>query len=349
MLKNLVLQEKRLEDEFRRYGVEGEDAFYLLAYQYLVYFSDMVHYPPERIMKKGRRAFDKIRQDTHLIKHINSLITSDPKAETLPIWYQHFLGRKFREGSGKFFTPHPVARAMAALIPLKEDAIIMDPTCGGGTFLMEASNRWSNLNCSLVANDIETSLVDLAQIILFLGTPRQHGKIFLNTNIFEPNSQFQDWYGRVDYILANPPFSLQINNIVVESKLYNIGYRNSDALFLDICLNLLRERGRLICLLPHSVIANTEFQKFRLAVEESWNLLGVIGLPEGVFYLTANTTTRADIVILEKRENEHKQISKLVFAFAPTVGIPLSSRMMDEKTNYLERIVNDPNLTDYYV
>lgn len=344
IMKHLARQRKLLEDGFRQYGVEGEDAFYLLAFQYVIYSNDVIQNPPERIMERGQRAFDRVKNDKRLMELIGFIVSSDSTGENLPTWYQHFLGRRFREGSGKFFTPQPIACAMAKLIPRKENAVIMDPTCGGGTFLLQASKIWGRLSCHLVANDIEVSLVDLAQIVLHLGTPEKHKKSFMSSNIFGPDLDFQAWYGRVDYVLANPPFSLQIDNVEFQSKLYALGYRNSDALFLDICLNLLRDQGRLVCLLPHSIIANSEYQKFRSAIEESWDLLGVIGMPEGIFNLVANTTTRADIAILEKRETKYRRNSKMVFAFAPSAGVPLNSRAKRQKINYLEKIVNDPDL-----
>lgn len=346
MLDYLSRQEKRLEDAFRRHGIEGELAFYTLAFCYAERFRDVLMEPPERIMQRGRSLFDKIKIDMHLTTLLDSIVASDPRGENLPAWYQYFLGRRFREGSGKFFTPKPIASAMARLLPRRERAVIMDPTCGGGTFLIEASKVWGSLPSELVGNDIEPSLVDLAQIVLGLATPKHHRKHFLVSNIYEPTLHFREWYAKVDYILANPPFSLEIDTIDTDSKLFAAGYKNSDALFLDVCFNLLRSQGRLICLLPHSIIANTEFQKLRLLVEESWNLLGVIGMPEGIFHLTANTTTRADIVILEKKREGARHTLEAVFAFAPSVGIPLNSRANDTQINYLDEITNDPEVLD---
>lgn len=343
-IKELSYQKKKLEDTLRKNGVEGEDAFYVLAYQYLLRFSDTIKEQPQGIVEKGRRAFSRIENDGKTIASLESIISGDPKGENLPVWYQHFLGRRFREGSGKFFTPHTIAQAMTNLIPRKRNAVIMDPTCGGGTFLIEASKKWGKLPCQLVANDIEVSLVDLAQIILYLQGSKSHKKSFIKSNIFEPNLQFQELYGQIDYILANPPFSLQIDSIETESKLYSLGYRNSDALFLDICLQLLKPQGRLVCLLPHSIVANREFEKLRSALEETWTLLGVIGMPEGVFHLTASTTTRADIIILEKKWLTCQRSPKVIFAYAPSVGIPLNSRMREQEVNYLSEIVNSPDL-----
>jgi type I restriction-modification system DNA methylase subunit len=339
-VRQLQYNKDRVRDALRKHGVEGEDAIYLFCYQYLIYSSNTAQFP-KNILERGRKALERIKEDKDVVDTLKSVISLDPTAEHLSSWYEYFIGRRFREGSGKFFTPHPIAKAMAALIPRKENAVIMDPTCGGGTFLVEASRGWADLHCVLVANDIEISLIDLTKVVLDLGTPRRHRKSFSNSNIYEPDSEFTHWYGKIDYILANPPFSLSIDSVTNDSKLFSLGYKTSDAIFLDTCSNLLKPCGRLVTLLPHSIVANTDFLKLRLEVEESWNLLGVICLPEGVFHLAANTTTRADIVILERRCCKNNKISKTIFASAPAVGMPLSSRE-GEQENYLNAIISNP-------
>ncbi len=330
-------QKNQVENLFRRHGIDGEDGFYTIAYCYAKHFD--IKEPPNRIVHKGQPNFERFEKDSRS-QTLDAIVSEDKHGDNLPLWYQHFVGRKFREGSGKFFTPRTVAEAMASFLPLKNESTIMDPTCGGGTFLVEASKMWRGLSCQLIGNDIDASLVDLAQVVLDLGTPWIHKKAFLTSNIYEPDTWFQARYGKVDYILANPPFSLEIASVETESRLYELGYRNSDALFIDICYRLLRPKGRLVCLLPHSIIANAEFQRLRSAVEEMWNLLGVISLPEGIFYVTAGTTTRADIVILEKTLNGDQKPEKMVFASAPSAGVPLNSRMVNE-VNCLRKIATD--------
>jgi tRNA G10 N-methylase Trm11 len=97
---------------------------------------------------------------------LEQAVSSDPHGLNLPVWYQHFMGRRFRLETGKFFTPRAIASAMASLLPRKEDATIMDPTCGGGTFLVEASKRWEGLSCRLIGNDVDSMLVELTDIVL---------------------------------------------------------------------------------------------------------------------------------------------------------------------------------------
>jgi len=322
-LAQLLQHRKTVEMKLRRHGVDGDDAFYLLAFLYVTESPSPLQ-SPERIEQKGQAALHRLDTDPEMVADLRGLVRADPLGEHLPVWYQHFVGRRFREASGKFFTPRPVANAMARLAPLKPGSVIMDPTCGGGTFLVEASKVLASSPCTLVANDVEPTLIDLTRVVLGLGTPTHHEKHYADSNIYEPSAELRSWESAVDVILANPPFSIPVDHVRLESPLFTLGYRNSDALFLDVCFALLKTGGRLICLVPHSIVANGEFARFRIAVEDRWDLLGTIGMPEGVFHLTANTSTRADIILLQKKAAP--LFSPLFFAFAPSVGVALNGR-----------------------
>lgn len=336
----LITQREYLQDDFRRHGLEGETAFQAIAYHYTHIFPIETADIPRGIVAAWKAAHCKIVNDGHIRRALNELVIQDKQGHNLPDWYGFFVGRKFREGSGKFFTPRPIATLMARLLPRINDPVIMDPTCGGGTFLMEAAGMWHTSRCTFVANDLERSLVELAMVALSLATPPTHEKHYLNANIFNETEELAAWHGRVDYILANPPFSLRIEREQFESPLFKIGYRNSDALFLDMAYQLLKDGGRLVCLLPHSVIANQEFAALREAVEKLWHIAAVLCLPEGIFHLNAGTTARADILVLDKKplvvaRNEH------VFASIPSVGIRLTGQNTGTVSDDLEQFLND--------
>jgi type I restriction-modification system DNA methylase subunit len=336
--------QERLADALRRHGVEGEHAFYSLAFQYHQTFSDALQDIPESVVAKWSASYSRLAHDERLVSSLTDLARQDPKGNTLPDWYQFFIGRRFREGSGKFFTPRPVAISMAKLLPHIDNPIIMDPTCGGGTFLSQASLLWQNETCTLVGNDVEPSLVELTRLVLGLSTPKKHRRQYLNVNIFDQSNDLAQWHGRVNFILANPPFSLQIENEQFDSELFRAGYRNSDALFIDTALRLLAEGGQLVCLLPHSLIANRDFASMRSIVENRWNLLGVITLPEGVFHLTAGTTTRADIVILRKKGSSSSNGRKMFFASVPNAGVQLNGNSHRPDSNDLDRLLQEKEI-----
>jgi SAM-dependent methyltransferase len=335
-----------LDNALRRYGVEAEDAFLALASRYLqvraVGLPSKSFFPLER----GLSTLEIVAHDRQLLSLLDRIVERDPAGRELPVWYQYFLGRRFREGSGKFFTPRSVAAGMARLLPVRANSVIMDPTCGGGTFLTEALRNWDGVPCKLVGNDVDRMLVGLTEIVLAISAGHHHVFELRCANLFDCGTEFQDYRGTIDCILANPPFSLALEKVCVRSKLLEMGYRNSDAVFLDVCQQLLAPGGLLVCLLPHSIIVNAEYQSLRTAVEKEWELCGVITLPEGVFYLTANTSTRADIVHLRKKGGKWKSPRHLYFANAPSVGVRLSSRADEFQENALEMIVNDSRVRE---
>ena len=335
-----------LHNALRRYGLEGEEAFLVLASRYLdtqkAARRDFLFFPVER----GFAALNIVAHDKQVLSILDGVVAGDPKGRELPTWYQFFFGRRFREGSGKFFTPRTIAAAMAGLLPVQAGAIVLDPTCGGGTFLCEASRRWGDTRCQLVGNDVDQMLVGLTELVLALSVPAHHDFVFSCFNLYDADAEWKGLRGRVHGILANPPFSLPLERVAKPGELFRLGYRNSDALFLDVCLALLAPGGSLVCLLPHSLVVNSEFDSLRRSVERHWELCGVVTLPEGVFYLTGNTTTRADIVHLSKKAGREQPAHKTFFANAPTVGFPLNSRTTYFGENSLELIASDPRVLE---
>ena len=327
-----------VENAFRRYGIEGEDVFLALAARCVqaaqARHREFAFFPYERALQ----VLDIVAHDRQLESLLDRSASAPSAALQLPVWYQYFVGRRFREGSGKFFTPRNVARSMANLLPLHAGVIIADPTCGGGTFLSEVGKLLQGSPCTLVGNDVDRMLVGLTEVVLTLACGTSQLRDLYCNNLYDRGPFIDAYGGRVDCILANPPFSLDLDAIGLKSSLFNMGYRNSDAVFLDVCMSLLKEGGHLVCLLPHSIIVNTEYAKLRAYVERAWDLCGVITLPEGIFYMTANTTTRADILHLRKKSLRHPSIKKVYFANAPAVGIPMNSRDRNTSENALEDI-----------
>jgi len=334
-MKNNKLKE--VEKRYRELGVEGDDVFTLIASEYIRFHKLELSERLIGIIKKA----DEINCNGNSQKMesiAKRVVRYDKLAKKLPILYQFFHSKRFRDNTGKFFTPRNIARSMADMLPLKNDAVIFDPTCGGGTFLVEASKKWKNRVCHLLANDIDNYLVALTEIILKIQIPKKHKLSLFNENIYSPEETTLLFQNKVDYILANPPFSLTVDNFSPESKLLRRGYRNSDALFIDLAKDLLKEGGKLVCLLPHSIISNKEYAELRKVVEEDWHINAVMVLPEGIFQETANTTTRADILIFKKK-GQGIFNSETLFCNISSVGQPLNSRDSLFEEDDLSRIL----------
>ncbi len=315
---------KEIEKRFRELGIEGDDVFTLISSKYVQFLNLDLSERLNSLIEKANN-INLNGSKSKIEELLEGIVKNDKNGKHLPALYQFFHSKRFRDNTGKFFTPRNVAKSMVEMLPLKKNAIIFDPTCGAGTFLFETAKKWDDLGCTLLANDIDNYLVTLTEIILKIQKNKKHKLKFFNENIYASDISIKDYNNKVDYILANPPFSLKIENFNPNSKLLKNGYKNSDALFIDLAKELLKEGGKLVCLLPHSIISNKEFLDLRKIVEEDWHINAIMVLPEGVFQATANTTTRADIIILKKK-GKGVAVSKTVFGNISSVGQALNSR-----------------------
>ncbi len=332
---------KEIDKTFRQFGIEGEDTFKIIATHYLnIHTPKKVSKELRAFWNQGLELLELVNEDKIARQTLELIITSDLYGEGLPILYQYFLTKRFRDLSGKFFTPKSLAKIMTSMLPIKNGAVIYDPTCGGGTFLLEASKRWTNKECTLLGNDVDKLLVVLSEIILLINKQNAHSLNLTNLNIYNYSNEVTSLSGKVDFILANPPFSISVESFKTRSKLFEKGYRNSDALFLDFCLQMLKPSGHLVCLLPHSIIVNKEFEKLRLVIEEDWEIAAVIVMPEGTFNSTSNTTTRADILHLRKRSNK-KHVSKILFGNVSNLSETISNNIEFEHLNDLSIILEE--------
>jgi SAM-dependent methyltransferase len=324
---------RQLVEDLRLLAYDGEPGFFLICefYWRLVLKSK----PLAPLLTRAQLA--PLSRHPRLEAALKEAILRDPSGANLPRWYQHFIGRKYRGATGKFFTPVPVAAAMAALFPIPAQATLLDPACGAGTFLSAVKSQNTSTPAKYVYNDIEPALIELARLGSALNGMQEEETDFYCENIFDPSTRLHATYkDKVDIILANPPFSVYLTDVTFFSPIFSAGYHNSDAIFLDACLHFLKPGGKMALLLPHSLVANANFRKFRIIVEKNWGLLGVIALPEGVFKLTAEATTRTDIVLLEKRTGP---VGKRIFGYVQTVGVRTTGRSSETISNDLDSLV----------
>ena len=157
-----------------------------------------------------------------------------------------------------------------------------------------------------------------------------HDGLINCANIFE---------GRFDLILTNPPFGARVSknllisaediavakdNYVLYKKRYGDDYRISrktaedsvgksvlgqyelgrsnsqtEVLFLERCLRLLRPGGRMGIVLPEGVMNNTNMAKVRSFVEDRAKILMIVSLPKSVF-VKAGADVKTSILFLRK-------------------------------------------------
>lgn len=213
--------------------------------------------------------------------------------------YERFFPEVFKAERGQFFTPRPLVELMADLAHVRPGERVLDPTCGSGAFLVVAAARGANVD----GIEVDPELVALCRLNLKL-----HG---VNPRSVRRADLFREPEDDVwDVILANPPFSVDIDHPdALRRFALTRGRRrvSSDELFVEAAWRRLRPGGRLATVMPFSVLANPRYDGLRDWIDERFVRRAVISLPEGVFRPFGGTAARACVLCLAKRPAELKR------------------------------------------
>lgn len=241
--------------------------------------------------------------------------------------FQKFLSHKEKDGRGQFFTPEPVIDFCVRFLNPSPEETVIDPACGSGGFLMSTYHfiRKSHPNVAvenlitskLFGVEINKSIARIAKMKLLL---EFNGK----TNIHCDNSlsdldalklKLNQKEG-FDIVLANPPFGAKISNTKILSK-FDLGYkwaahessyiktktvqknRNAEILFIERCLDLLKEGGRMGIVLPNGNFENPSLEYLREYIKLKSKILGIINLPQETF-IPYGTGVKTSLLFLQK-------------------------------------------------
>lgn len=262
-----------------------------------------------------------------------SLLGSSQDAKGLA--FQKFLSHHEKDGRGQFFTPEPVIDFCVAMMQPKPNETIIDPACGSGGFMMSALKYLQDNNPKLDTSkvvsqnifglDINRSIARIAKMKLLL---EANGKTnILCTNSLEDLDSIKLSLGQkngFDLILTNPPFGAKITQSSVLSK-FDLGHKwgnhekefyksktvyanqNAEILFIERCLQLLKEGGRMAIVLPNGNFENPSLEYLRYYIKQKAKVLAIVNLPQETF-IPYGTGVKTSLLFLEKdSKNEERQ------------------------------------------
>ncbi len=261
--------------------------------------------------------------------------------------FEELIGTSFRGGEGQFFTPRNVVQMMIDVLQPDGGERIIDPACGSGGFLSYTiryllSNNKRNFYVTGI--DKDAFLAKIAKIYLSLIVNETEFGVSPNFHIYCENSlenplkwnkktQANIKLGSFDVVLTNPPFGAKIPVVGQELlEQYNLGYKweNGDKraisnkaldkqspqiLFIERCLQLLREGGRLAIVLPDGIFGNPSDKYIWEYISGVASVIGVVSLSQETFQ--PSTHTKTSILFLKKTTARPKSI---FMAIANNVG-----------------------------
>ena len=241
--------------------------------------------------------------------------------------FQSMIGPKIRGDKGQFFTPKELVACMTSILSPSSADVIMDPACGTGGFLIEAFQqviqKTGNISnqFQMIGMDKDSDMADLA----FAATKiiaNKHAKIFQcnSLEIVKPDHELHYLLGTADYIFTNPPFGakIAITDTAILSQ-YDFGHRwifeNKDCgqwlqypdllksqspqvLFLELCIKLLKDHGKLAIVLPEGMFGNQSSGYLWRYLREHGKILGMIDCPRNTFQ--PSTDTKTNVLFFEK-------------------------------------------------
>lgn len=210
---------------------------------------------------------------------LNKELTTLPSqyADLLGLEYTSAVTKEHKREKGQFFTPNKIASYMGSLAsePNSKDISILDPGCGTAILtcsLIEELIKYDLNSIELVAYETDYKLFPFTEKAL------QHLKEWLNekdvefrytllvSDFIEDMSNALDEHKEsFDYIISNPPyFKLSKDDRRVKLLQHLVkGQSNIYSFFMAISVNLLKENGELIFIIPRSFASGQYFNSFR--------------------------------------------------------------------------------------
>ena len=265
--------------------------------------------------------------------------------------FGHFVRENFRQNieDAQYMTPPEVVNFMVKLgsKTLMEDQdnkqkelIVCDPSCGEGSFLAQfyrvwlASMKMQKTKIKLVGQDKVDRMARLSLLNLSLfGVSKP---AISRGNSLMPGSPLDELNGKCDLILTNPPFGARFPcfeladySTTLYPSLRNYikrkqGQIDSELLFVDRYISLLKPGGTVLAVLPDSVVSSSGLPAFlREILSNNWSIRSVTALPSVTF---AQAGTRTKTCVLEIKKTRPKKSSITILSNVTSIGFEVSIR-----------------------
>jgi type I restriction enzyme M protein len=293
-----------------------------------------------------------------------SLLQSD--RDVIGDAFEEIIGTAFRGGEGQFFTPRNIVEMMVEGLQPTSGENVMDPACGSGgflahTFLYLKKNNVENVK--LYGLDKDYFLAKLARTYLTI-LENKRATVYCENSLDLPGrwsdiTKENIKVGNIDVILTNPPFGAKIPVLGKEILgQYNLGHvwsgkdkkiltnqvldrQAPQILFIERCLQLLRQGGRMGIVLPEGIFGNPSDRYVWEFLKENTTIKGVVSLAQEAFQ--PSTHTKTSVLFLEKSKPKN---SKIFMAVAAKIGHNKNGKPIFKKNNIGKKNIIDDDTVD---
>lgn len=270
---------------------------------------------------------------------------------------------------GQYLTPTEVVRFMVqlAVAEMREDelellldpdrctesGVILDPSCGVGSFLAEiirvlqarvvakyghdAGVAWLDrvVRGAVVGIDKSERMIRLALTNLAMfGAPAAN--IHMANALARTGSDGRvtgSYEGRARLILSNPPFGAEFTSTdiaqyrIATAWSHRVPTRvDSELLFIERYVDWLAPDGQCVVIVPDSVLTNRGlFENLRAGLATRIAILGIVSLPS-VTFSAAGTSTKTSVLHFRKLAKDRPSDRRTLVAVCQDVGYTVATR-----------------------
>jgi hypothetical protein len=264
--------------------------------------------------------------------------------EALGHFYENaILSKETRQEFGVYYTPSIIAKTILKRMPIEEirpeNRILLDPTCGSGSFLVEGYERLTqatylkvpiderhrNLINTMYGNDIDGFAATIAKLTLLLFHPPHKN----NWKVFSENGKDENFTKKMINKLGNKRPTIIVGNLPFKFEKTDIGRLYADnvkrsghtqegsEIILNNCLDLLEDKGLIGIILPEGILSHEESfaRNLREKIYSNFQVLEQWSLPKKFF----DAEHIAKVLILRKVKPTSFKIKNIEISLSDSV------------------------------
>lgn len=219
-----------------------------------------------------------------ILRRLNIRAVLHTDTDFLGMFYEAFLRYGYDNNAlGIVFTPRHITRFCARLIDANSTDRVIDIACGTGGFLVAAFDRMlqsassieaiQHVKRSLAGFDANPTVWSLSMLNMFFRGDGKSNIVQGDSLIAATNAPYRRSYTKA---FLNPPFSQD---------------GEPEYRFIDSSMEALEPNGLLCAVVYAGVFADDDHRSWRKHFLTKHSLLGMISLPEDLFYPTSAPTT----------------------------------------------------------